>query len=147
MKRHFPIRRDDEALNKVIQSAKLQPLISNARWVKLLTALVAKWPLVQACKVKLIWEDASVERWLHLDEHTYYHFDYYDSAMEAMISGTPKLGWAAYKEIEWLDFPSFFSDKAIAQDLRLIQQRIEEVGQFNLAATSDHLRLYAYQRP
>ena len=67
MKRHFAVNREEEALDKIILAAQLQPLLSNAKWVKLLTTLVAQWPLVQACQVKLIWEDASNERWLHLE--------------------------------------------------------------------------------
>ena len=147
MKRHFAVNRDDEALDKVILTAQLQPLMSNAKWVKLLATLVAHWPLVRACQVKLIWENAHNERWLHLDEHTSYQFNYYASAMEAMISGTPQLGWTAYKEIEWLDFPRFFSPKAVEQDLQAIQQQLVAVGQFRLDASPDQLRLYAYHRP
>ena len=147
MKRHFATRPNDEALDRVILAAQLQPLMSNAKWVKLLATLVAQWPLIQACQVKLLWEEASVERWLHLDEHTSYQFNYYASAMEAMISGTPGLGWTAYKEIEWLDFPKRFSAKATEQDLLAIQQTIEAVGQFQLDTFPDKLRLYAYHRP
>jgi hypothetical protein len=147
MKRHVAVNRDEEALDKVLLAAQLQPLLSNARWVKLLTTLVAQWPLVQACQVKLIWEDASNERWLHLDEQTSYQFDYYASAMEAMISGKPQLNWTVYKEIEWLDFPRFFSPKAVEQDLLAIQQHLATVGQFRLEALPDRLRLYAYHRP
>jgi hypothetical protein len=147
MKRFVAVNRDEEALDKLIVAAHLQPLLSNAKWVKLLTTLVAQWPLVQACRVKLIWEDAGNERWLHLDEHTSYQFDYYASALEAMISGKPNLNWTAYKEIEWLDFPRFFSLKASKQDLLAIQRQLEAVGQFRLETFPDQLRLYAYHRP
>jgi hypothetical protein len=147
MKRHFAVNRDEKALDKVILAAQLQPLLSNAKWVKLLTTLVAQWPLVQACQVKLIWEDGNSERWLHLDEQTSYQFNYYASAMEAMISGKPHLGWTAYKEIEWLAFPRFCSLKAAEQDLGAIQRQLEAVGQFWLEASSTQLRLYAYHRP
>ena len=147
MKRYVAVNRGEEALDKLILAAQLQPLLSNAKWVKLLTTLVAQWPLVQACQVKLIWDDVSNERWLQLDEHTSYQFDYYASAMEAMISGKPQLSWAAYKEIEWLDFPRFLSPKAVEQDLPALQQHLAAVGQFRLEASPDHLRLYAYHRP
>jgi hypothetical protein len=147
MKRYVAVNRDEEALDKLIVTAQLQPLLSNTKWVKLLTTLVAKWPLVQACQVKLIWEDSSNERWLHLDEHTSYQFNYYASAMEAMISGKPNLNWTAYKEIEWLTFPRFFSPKVIEQDLAAIQRQLEAVGQFRLENSPDQLRLYAYHRP
>jgi hypothetical protein len=147
MKRYVAVNRNEEALDKLILAAQLQPLLSNAKWVKLLTILVAQWPLVQACQVKLIWEDTRNERWLHLHEHTSYQFNYYASAMEAMISGKPQLGWAAYKEIEWLDFPRFFSPKAAEQDLLAIQRQLEAVGQFRLETSPNQLRLYAYHRP
>ena len=147
MKRHVAINRDEEALYKLILAAQLQRLLSNAKWVKLLTTLVAQWPLVQACQVKLIWEDTSNERWLHLDKHTSYLFNYYASAMEAMISGKPHLNWTAYKEIEWLNFPRFFSPKAVEQDLSAIQRQLEAVGQFRLENSPDQLCLYAYHRP
>jgi hypothetical protein len=128
-------------------AAQLQPLLSNAKWVKLLTTLVAQWPLVQACHVKFIWEDARTERWLQVDEQTSYQFDYYARAMEAMISGKPQVGWVAYKEIEWLAFPRFFSSKAVEQDLPAIQRHLETVGQFRLEVSPEQLRLYAYHRP
>ena len=52
---------------------------------------------MQACQVILIWEDGSNERWLPLDEHAQYQFDYYASALEALISGKPQVGWVAHK--------------------------------------------------
>jgi len=146
MKRHFEIKPSDKALDKVILAAKLHPLLSNAKWVKLITALIANWQLIHECRVKLIWEDASVERWLRIEEEVSHEFDYYANAMEAMIVGTPRLGWATYKEIEWLDFPRFSCRKASVQDLKAIQQKIEEIGLFQFDASSDNLRLYAYQR-
>jgi hypothetical protein len=147
MKCHVEMRRSDEALDWVILKAKLHPLMSNAKWVKLITTLIANWQLIQECRVKLIWEDASVERWLRIEEEASYEFDYYANAMEAMIVGTPRLGWAAYKEIEWLDFPRFSRGKVGVQDLKAIRQKIEEVGHFQFDASLDNLRLYAYQRP
>ena len=132
MKHNFAIKRDDAALDKVILAANLHPLMSNAKWVKLIATLVENWFLVQECKVKLIWEDKSVDRRLAIDEHTSYQFNYYANAMEAMIIGSPRLGWAAYKEIEWLDFPRLSSDKVVTQDLTAIQQKIEAVGEFQM---------------
>lgn len=147
MKHNFAIKRDDADLDKIILGANLHPLMSNAKWVKLITTLVENWSLVQECKVKLIWEDENVDRRLAIDEHTSYQFNYYASEMEAMIIGRPRLGWAAYKEIEWLDFPRSSSDKAATQDLSVIRQKIEAVGQFQMDSSLDSLRLYAYQRP
>jgi hypothetical protein len=147
MRPHFSLRRDDAALDKVILTAQLQPLLNNAKWVKVMATLVANWQLIHLCKVKLIWEDATATRRLLIEEETTYQFDYYATAMEAMITGTPRLGWAAYKEIEWLDFPRFLNDQASAQDVAAIEQKLAAVGQFRLEASADNLRLYAYHRP
>jgi hypothetical protein len=103
--------------------------------------------LIEECKVKLIWEDVSVERWLRIEEKTSYEFDYYASAMEAMVVGAPHLGWAAYKEIEWLDFPKIPQNNVGIQDLKAIRNMIEEIGEFQFVASQDNLRLCAYQRP
>jgi len=70
VKHDFALKRDDEALNKIILSAELQPLMSNAKWVMLLDMLVQQWHRLQQCKVKLIWEGPDAERWLLLDEDT-----------------------------------------------------------------------------
>lgn len=146
MKHPFASRPDDEAIDRAILTATLHPLMSNAKWVKLIALLVANSDLIQACKVKLIWEDIDVERWLLIGEETSYQFDYYANAMEAMITGIPRLGWTVYKEIEWLDFPRFSRDIGEAQDLYTIQLKIEEVGCFQINVSADNLRLYAYQR-
>ena len=147
MRGHFSIRRDDEALDKYIQTARLQPLLSNAKWVKLLDALVKNWPAIHACTVKLIWEEASGERRLLFDEDTSYGFNYYAHAMEAIITGSPRLGWAAYKEIEWMDFPRFPKGAAGEQDLGRWQQQLALIGQFKMEESPDNLRLYMYRRP
>jgi hypothetical protein len=84
---------------------------------------------------------------LQFDEHTHYDFDYYASAMEAMVSGKPT-GWYAYKEIEWLDFPGLVTTKGKAasasQDLEAIKLLLINVGQFQLELKQGRLRLYAY---
>lgn len=114
--------------------------------MKLLGTLVKNWPAVHACRVKLIWEEASVERRLLFDEDTSYAFNYYANAMEAMVSGRPRLGgWVAYKEIQWVDFPRFPEGKE--QDLEQLEQQLAQIGQFRTAESADNLRLYAYVRP
>lgn len=130
----------------MIASTQLKPLMNNAKWVKLLALLVANADLVDNCRVKLIWEEGEATRQLVFDEHTSYNFDYYDSAMESMITGKPR-GWYAYNEIEWLDFPRFIADKHHRQDIEAIQHKIELLGHFKLELSADYLRLYAYLRP
>ncbi|MCC2546437.1 hypothetical protein LJY25_08270 [Hymenobacter sp. BT175] len=144
MRSDFDLKRDDEALDKLILATGLQPLMNNAKWVKLLTLLVQQWHLLRECKVKLIWEGPDVERWLLLDEDTSYGLDYYDTAVEALISGQPR-GWYAYKEIEWLELLPAPDGKT--QHLDLLQQEIDQLGQFRVERFMDKLRLYAYHRP
>ena len=144
MRHGYALKRGEVALDKVIVAAGLQPLLSNAKWVKLLDLLVQQWALLRECKVKLIWEGPDVERGLLLDEHTSYGFNYYATAVEALVSGKPR-GWYAYKEIEWLDlFPA--PDKE-AKHLDQLQQAIAQLGQFRVEKAADKLRLYAYHRP
>jgi hypothetical protein len=79
-------------------------------------------------------------------EHTSYNFDYYAHAMEAMVSGVPR-GWYAYREVEWLAFPQVTSGEGVVQDLEVLQQHLEAIGQFRLVRSPESLRLYAYHRP
>jgi hypothetical protein len=141
---HF---REDRYLDELIQQKFAVALMSNSKWVKLIAALVTNAAIVKECLVKPIWEEQEPARRLQFDEHTHYDFDYYASAMEAMVSGKPT-GWYAYKEIEWLDFPRFATTKGKAtsaiQDLEAIKLLLSNVGQFQLEITQENLRLYAY---
>lgn len=146
MKQYRMTQPDEAGLDKLIARTHLQPLLSNAKWVKLLTGLVQQWPAVQECQVKLIWEADYSGRHLFFNEHTSYDFNYYAQAMEAMVSGPPR-GWYAYREVEWLSFPQVTSDKGVVQDLDALQQHLAAIGQFRLVRLPDSLRLYAYHRP
>ncbi len=141
--------REDSYLDKIIQQKFSASFMSNSKWVKLITALVDNWQEIKECLVKPIWDDEPPSRRLLLDEHTHYNFDYYDAAMEAMISGKPR-GWYAYREIEWLDFPRLVSVQngkpAASQNLETISQIIGALGQFVIELTTDNLRLYAYRK-
>lgn len=121
--------------------------MNNSKWVKLISALVDNSSLIMECKVKPIWDDSEPKRYLRIDENTQFGFDFYDTAMEAMVSGEPT-GWYAYKEIEWLDFPKVTSSVnnklPIQQNLQFIKTIIENLGQYKLEMTQDNLRLYAY---
>jgi hypothetical protein len=138
--------RDDEFLDRVISKRRLIGYLNNAKWVKLLHVLVANYDLVKECQVKLIWEDKPTGRLLRIDEHTEYQFDYYDQAMEAMITGKPH-GWWAYREIEWLEFPRYLTEESGEQNLTAIQLALAPVGQFPLVLTDNSLRIEAYRVP
>nr|GFC82981.1 hypothetical protein [Tanacetum cinerariifolium] len=88
-KRSLEIARSDEFLDRVIAKRGLVGYLNNAKWVKLLHALVAHYSLIKECQVKLVWEEEYSDRLLRIDENTEYLFDYYDQAMEAMITGKP----------------------------------------------------------
>ncbi|MBO2011019.1 hypothetical protein [Hymenobacter negativus] len=134
-KRSLETHRNDDSLNRVIGKRALGGFLNNAKWVKLLHALVAHHSLIKECQVKLIWEEEPTGRRLRIDEYTDYQFDYYDQAMEAMISGNPR-GWYAYREIEWLEFPRYLTDQAGAQDLDAIQSALAPIGQLPLLLTT-----------
>ncbi|NQZ06910.1 MAG: hypothetical protein HRT35_07085 [Algicola sp.] len=83
--------------NRLIR-AFASPLMSNAKWVKLLGVLSSIKGINCKATVKLVWDENP--RDLRIDDELEYNFDYYAQSMEAMISGYPS-GWYDYKEIEW----------------------------------------------
>jgi hypothetical protein len=142
---------DDDALDRAVRD--LRPLMSNAKWVRLLGALSAEPDVVVQCGAKLVWSDAV---------HPFriagasYRFNYYDDSMESMIAG-PSMGWHRYKEIEWIEFPARTTilvdennrkagTREVEQDLASIRSRIESVGVLELRDEHPGLRLYAYLR-
>ncbi|RYF10586.1 MAG: hypothetical protein EOO40_04910 [Deltaproteobacteria bacterium] len=146
-------RPGDEQLNKIIAASDLLPMMSNRKWVKLLDALVAHASEVKECRVKLLWETETQVRHLLIDEFLLYDFDYYEQAMEAMITGKPR-GWYAYREIEWLEFPGVATvsesskpDKLVMQAIDLLQKVIDQAGLLQTSLTADSLRVDAYLRP
>jgi hypothetical protein len=143
-KQSLEIHRNDDALDRIVNNRKLVGFMNNPKWIKLLHILVAHHQLIKECQVKLIWEEEYAGRWLRLNEYTNYQFDYYDQAMEAMITGKPR-GWYAYREIEWLEFPRHLTDQAGEQDLDAIQSALTQVGQLPLVLTDNLLRLEAYR--
>jgi hypothetical protein len=145
-KRSLETYREDEFLNRVVSKRRLVGLLNNAKWVKVFTILVAHHQLFKECQVKLIWEEKPTGRLLLLNEYTDYQFDYYDQAMEAMITGKPR-GWYAYREIEWLEFPRYPTEQPGEQDIMAIQTALTPIGQLPLVLAEDSLRLEAYRSP
>ena len=136
--------RGDEFLDRVVNKRALVGFMNNPKWVKLIHGLVANHSLVKECQVKLIWEEEPAGRWLRINEDTDYQFDYYDQAMESMITGKPR-GWYAYREIEWLEFPRCLTEQSGEQDLGAIQTALAPIGQIPLVLTNNSLRLEAYR--
>jgi hypothetical protein len=142
-----PHHREERYLEELIRDKFSVSLMSNSKWVKLIAALVENYAEVKECLVKPIWDDQQPFRQLLIDDTTTYDHDYYNSAMEGMVSDKPR-GWYAYKEIEWLDFPRQLTNKtdspAAVQNLELINQLIDGAGKYFVELTPDNLRLYAY---
>ncbi|TQV88286.1 DUF6678 family protein [Aliikangiella coralliicola] len=126
-------------------------LMNNTKWVKLLNAL-SDSDLVLESKVKLVWDDEL--RDFRIRYAGYCH-DFYDTNMEAMISGYPK-GFYDYKEIEWVDFPAEAEvvvnpdniksgTRQVAQDIQAICKIISNIGMFELESSDSNLRLYGYK--
>lgn len=126
--------------------------MSNAKWVRLITALTAAPSIVTECRAKLVWDDAV--RNFRMSRATF-AFDFYERAVESLISDIPD-GWVAYKEIEWIEFPRSVTvlvdenhrragTRETEQDLGAIRERIEQVGRFDLREEQGSLRLYAYR--
>jgi hypothetical protein len=134
---------DDLALDRLLARFDAT-LMSNAKWVRLLEALTAPPDIVTHCNAKLVWDD--LLRSFRITG-AQYRFDYYDHAVETLISGAPS-GWYQYREIEWIAFPRLctLSEIPREQDLGAIRSRIERVGRFELRDDPDELRLYAYRR-
>lgn len=111
-------------------------LMSNTKWVKLFRCLTSIENISCDFSVKLVWDDNI--RKLRLDETSQYQIDYYDTSLEAMISGSPK-GFYDYKEIEWLGI-----DGSLIQ-IRKVKEAITSYGQFELSEKENHLTIFAYK--
>ncbi|MCW8876143.1 MAG: hypothetical protein OQK04_12260 [Kangiellaceae bacterium] len=125
--------------------------MNNTKWVKILKAL-SDSDLVLESKVKLVWDDELRDFGIR---YAGYCHDFYDTSMEAMISGYPK-GFYDYKEIEWVDFPAEAEvlvnpnnlksgTRLVAQDVQAIYKIISDIGMFELESSDSNLRLYAYK--
>ncbi len=110
--------------------------MSNVKWVKLLDVLSSIEGLNCKASVKLVWDDKP--RDFRLDDEIEFKFDYYESAMEAMITGYPN-GWYDYKEIEWLKIT------AKEELLRKITLAMCDVGKFETRLKPNEIILFAYK--
>ena len=139
--------RDDIYLDKIIKQNFSASFMSDSKWLKLISALVDNCSRIKKCIVKPIWDDNKPSRQLLLTNEKQYGLDFYDSAMEAMVSGQPT-GWYSYKEIEWLDFPAMLTNingtSTVRQETEFIKTLIEKLGQYKIDDFDGNLRLYAY---
>jgi len=110
--------------------------MSNAKWVRLLEALVGVRSLVELCKVKLVWDESTRDMWI--PSSSPFGFSYYRSSMEGMISGTPR-GLYKYKEVEWIEL------SAEGENAESIVLKLKAIGNFELERSDKGIKLYAYR--
>ncbi len=150
---HHPHHSDD-ALKRLLAARFASASMSDAKWFRLLSALSGVEGLVLSCTVKLVWDD--VVRSLALSDDSEPHFDFWSTAVEAMVSGHPR-GWYSYNEFEWIAFPPT-AERArnpdnlksgtdvVTQDVAGIAKVIAATGQFDTEWLADgSLRLYGYR--
>lgn len=150
----FHPHNNEKALDRLIASAFNCSSMSNAKWVRLLDALTAPEDLVLECRAQLVWDEEP--RFFAIDGITRYQFDYWQNAVESLISGPPR-DWYFYKEIEWIEFPRLATQyvnpddlKAgthkVEQDLNAIEEAMSRTGEFDIDRNQENLRMYAYRR-
>lgn len=110
--------------------------MSDAKWVRLLEALVSVRSLFEFCKVKLVWDDSVRDMWI--PSSSSFGFSYYRSSMEGMISGTPR-GFYKYKEVEWIEL------SAEGENAESIVLKLKAIGNFELERSAKGIKLYAYR--
>lgn len=110
--------------------------MSDAKWVRLLEALVGVRSFFELCKVKLVWDESTRDMWI--PSSSSFGFAYYQSSMEGMISGTPR-GFYKYKEVEWIELST---EEENAESIVL---KLKAIGNFELERSDKGIKLYAYR--
>ncbi len=133
----LPQREYDRAkADRIIANEMTSRSMSDAKWVRMLTMLSETIDPSIAITAKLVWDSEPRSMWIH---DAVYDFDFYATAMEAMIGGYPR-GWYDYKEIEWIMF------SGSNEVLKTLKNRLDSVGMFDVELSSTVLQLFAYRR-
>lgn len=126
-------RQVDREIEKAI-SGFTQHLVSNSKWVRLISHLVAH---MEKIKMELKQVHLDRERDLYLYDDMELGFDYWPSGFEIL----------PYKEIEYAVFPRIIDPlKNQEQDIDHIERLINQVGQFDLERTERGLKLTCYKK-
>lgn len=127
----------EEKLNKLIVQNFSTSLMSNQKWVKLLDTVVRHADALRGCWVKLVWDD--VKREFSISRYSQFRFNYWESAVEGMISGGP-MGWNAYKELEWIEMELSNVEARIS-----LESDLQKAGSFELKSSNTVIKIYAYR--
>jgi len=132
----IPVQFQREHTDALIRERFNSSFMSDAKWVRLLEALVSVRALFEFCKVKLVWDESTRDMWI--PSSSSFGFSYYRSSMEGMISGTPR-GFYKYKEVEWIDLSTE------GENAESIVLKLKAVGHFELERRDKGIKLYAYR--
>ena len=125
--------------------------MSDTKWTKLFKALSLHSDLIGKCLIKDVWDD--VLRELKIPMANEYADVFHDKGIKDVMTGGP----TAFKQIEWIEFPSNWEISRTmgklklepfiqTQDVSEIKRKIEEIGQLESEMTSDKLIIYGYKR-
>lgn len=137
-------KRYDEQIDREIEKSIFhfsEHLMSNSKWVRLIDKLVDGSDKIEKIEFKKVHDERIGE--LYLSENTTYGFDYWQNGFEGHNSLE---GWLTFKEIEFLIFPKTVkADPLKEQNLTIIYELIESVGQFALELTDNYIKLICYR--
>ncbi len=132
----IPVQFSRDRTDTLIHERFNSSFMSDAKWVRLLEALVGVRSLFELCKVKLVWDESTRDMWI--PSSSSFGFAYYQSSMEGMISGTPR-GFYKYKEVEWIEL------SAEGENAESIVLKLKAIGNFELERSDKGIKLYAYR--
>jgi hypothetical protein len=129
----------DTKIDKIILTNYTASFMNNSKWVKLIQLLVDNTQFIARCDVKLIHDDKIRELIISGEEQ--FDFDFYENAMEAMITNPVTPGWTLYKEIEWISFPII---SEAPENIIKLKQLVQKLGDFRTDLTDEYYRIFAY---
>lgn len=132
----IPVQFKRDRTDALIHERFNSSFMSDAKWVRLLEALVGVRSFFELCKVKLVWDESTRDMWI--PSSSSFGFAYYQSSMEGMISGTPR-GFYKYKEVEWIELST---EEENAESIVL---KLKAIGNFELERSDKGIKLYAYR--
>ena len=132
----IPVEFKRARTDTLIRERFASSFMSDAKWVRLLEALVDVRSLFEFCQVKLVWDESTRDMWI--PSSSSFGFAYYQSSMEGMISGISR-GFYRYQEVEWIEL------NAETENAESIAFKLKNIGKFELERSQNGLKLYAYR--
>jgi hypothetical protein len=142
MKTNRVKRYEEQQIREIDKAASRfsEHLMSNSKWVKLVSKLVENISSISKIEFKKIQSNEIGE--LSLSEDTEFGFDYWQNGFEGHNSLG---GWLTFKEIEYLIFTKHRNKNDSSQNLDEIENIILSVGQFVIEKDKTQLKLLCYR--